>query len=110
MPKRGQRPTRHIVVTGLRGIPGVMGGVETHCEELLPRVLARHPELAVTVIGRQPYLPLKHNEVAGVKVVALPSPKRQSLEAIVSTFRAVLYARRARADLVHIHAVGPALV
>ena len=23
-----------IVVTGTRGIPGIMGGVETHCEEL----------------------------------------------------------------------------
>ena len=23
-----------IVVTGTRGIPNVMGGVETHCEEL----------------------------------------------------------------------------
>ena len=26
-----------IVVTGTRGIPNVMGGVETHCEELFPR-------------------------------------------------------------------------
>lgn len=27
-----------IVVTGTRGIPNVMGGVETHCEELFPRI------------------------------------------------------------------------
>ena len=26
-----------IVVTGTRGIPNVMGGVETHCEELFRR-------------------------------------------------------------------------
>ena len=26
-----------IVVTGTRGVPNVMGGVETHCEELFPR-------------------------------------------------------------------------
>ena len=25
-----------IIVTGTRGIPDVMGGVETHCEELFP--------------------------------------------------------------------------
>ena len=25
-----------LVVTGTRGIPNVMGGVETHCEELFP--------------------------------------------------------------------------
>ena len=27
-----------VVVTGTRGIPNIMGGVETHCEELLPRL------------------------------------------------------------------------
>lgn len=27
-----------IVVTGTRGIPNIMGGVETHCEELFPRM------------------------------------------------------------------------
>ena len=26
-----------IIVTGTPGIPNVMGGVETHCEELFPR-------------------------------------------------------------------------
>ena len=38
-----------LVVTGTRGIPDIMGGVETHCEELFPRIAAkgvdttRHP-------------------------------------------------------------------
>ena len=27
-----------IAVTGTRGIPGIQGGVETHCEELFPRL------------------------------------------------------------------------
>lgn len=30
-----------IVVTGTRGIPNIMGGVETHCEELFPRMVER---------------------------------------------------------------------
>ncbi len=30
-----------IVVTDTRGIPNVMGGVETHCEELFPRISTR---------------------------------------------------------------------
>ena len=30
-----------IVVTGTRGIPNIMGGVETHCEELFPRMVQR---------------------------------------------------------------------
>ena len=29
-----------ICVTGLRGFPHVMGGIESHCEELLPRIKA----------------------------------------------------------------------
>ena len=27
-----------IIVTGTRGIPDILGGVETHCEELYPRL------------------------------------------------------------------------
>ena len=41
-----------IVVTGTRGVPNVMGGVETHCEELFPRMVKRGFD--VTVIRRAP--------------------------------------------------------
>ena len=40
-----------IVVTGTRGIPGIMGGVETHCEELFPRIARKGFD--VTVIRRK---------------------------------------------------------
>ncbi len=30
-----------IVVVGLRGFPNIQGGVETHCEELFPRIVAQ---------------------------------------------------------------------
>ena len=36
-----------IVVTGTRGIPNVMGGVETHCEELFPRIAAMGADVTV---------------------------------------------------------------
>ena len=36
-----------IVVTGTRGIPNVMGGVETHCEELFPRIVAMGEDVAL---------------------------------------------------------------
>ncbi|EMD84327.1 Alpha-D-GlcNAc alpha-1,2-L-rhamnosyltransferase [Pacificimonas flava] len=101
---------RRIFVTGLRGLPGVMGGVETHCEELLPRIGADNPDLSFCVLGRQPYLPDASTEFQGIEVVALSSPKKVSLEAIVSTARSVWYARSRGADLMHIHAVGPALL
>lgn len=99
-----------ICVTGLRGIPGVMGGVETHCEELMPRIVARDPELEIEVCARAPYLHAPPATYHGVKVTALRSPRGRSTEAIGSTLAGVLHAWRNGADVVHIHAVGPALL
>ena len=39
-----------IVVVGTRGIPDIQGGVETHCEELYPRLAAMGHD--VTVVRR----------------------------------------------------------
>ena len=43
-----------VVVTGTRGIPGIMGGVETHCEELLPRLVKLGYD--ITIIRRKSYI------------------------------------------------------
>ena len=43
-----------ILVTGTRGIPNIMGGVETHCEELFPRLVERGFD--VTVVRRKSYV------------------------------------------------------
>lgn len=97
----------HAAVTGLRGIPGVMGGVETHCEELMPRLAARG--IDVTVFRRGRYVSDGRRKWHGVKLADIPSPKRRSFETIVHTLRAVWRAKWTGADLVHIHAVGPGL-
>lgn len=97
-----------IVVTGTRGIPDVMGGVETHCEELCPRLAALGVDM--TVVRRKSYVSDGLSQWKGVKLVDLPSPKRKAFEAIVHTFRAINYAARAKADIVHINAIGPALL
>ena len=36
-----------IVVTGTRGIPGIQGGVETHCQELYPLIADEQHEIIV---------------------------------------------------------------
>lgn len=97
-----------IVVTGTRGIPDVMGGVETHCEELFPRIVRRGFD--VTLIRRSNYVQDKRQEWRGVKLVTLPSPKKKSFEAIIHTFRAINKAKRLGADVLHVHAIGPALL
>ncbi len=99
-----------ICVTGLRGFPHVMGGIESHCEELLPRIKALWPDHRSVVLGRAPYLPAAETEHRGVEIIGIPCPRQQHLEAIVSTFLAVLSARKRGADLVHIHAIGPGLL
>ena len=76
-----------IVVTGTRGVPNIMGGVETHCEELFPRVAKRGFD--VTIIRRSNYVQDDLKEWNGVKLVTIPSPKKKSFEAIIHTFRAI---------------------
>lgn len=98
-----------IVVTGTRGIPNIMGGVETHCEELFPRIAKRGFD--VTVIRRTDYVKDDLKEWKGVKLVNIDSPKKKSFEAIIHTFRAINEAKRLKADIIlHIHAIGPALL
>lgn len=99
-----------VFVTGFRGIPAVMGGVESHCEELLPRVALLRPDVRFTVLGRRPYLTAWRSRFRGVEVQAMPAPRMQSLEAIVSTAVAAVYARLHGARILHLHAVGPALL
>lgn len=97
-----------VVVTGTRGIPNVMGGVETHCEELCPRLAAMGAD--VTVVRRASYVSDGMTEWKGVKLKDIASPKKKAFEAVVHTFRAVNYAAREHADIVHINAIGPAIL
>lgn len=98
-----------ICVTGLRGIPGVMGGVETHCEELLPRIAAIEPDIEIEVCCRAPYVDPAMTSFRHVALTPLYSPTGRISEALVSTLVGILHARLRGADAVHIHAVGPAL-
>lgn len=97
-----------IVVTGTRGIPNIMGGVETHCEELFPRIVLYGHE--VTVIRRDCYVHDSLSEWKGVNLIDIEAPKKKSFEAIVHTFRAINKAKKLGADVLHIHAIGPALL
>jgi len=98
-----------LFVTGLRGIPGVMGGVESHCEEILPRIARLDTDIDIEVLARRPYMPTKIADFEGVRITPLYSPKGRSTEAITSTMIGIFHAWRHGADIVHIHAIGPAL-
>lgn len=99
-----------VVVTGTRGIPYIMGGVETHCEELYPRLSKLGAE--IILIRRSCYVESDKDreQFKGVKLKDIYAPRKKSLEAIVHTFLAICYAKKHRADLIHIHAIGPGLM
>lgn len=109
-----------IVVTGTRGIPDISGGVETHCENLYPRIAAMGHD--VTVIRRRCYVTDKNRNpenvtdgkgntmYKGVKLVDLYTPRKKSLEAMIHTFLAVIKAKRMKADVLHVHAIGPSIM
>jgi glycosyltransferase involved in cell wall biosynthesis len=100
---------KRIFMMGLRGIPDVQGGVEKHVEAL--SVLLADKNYDVTVIGRRQYL----DHVApyrwrGVNVIPLFAPQSQYWETIINSVIGVFYAARHGADIIHIHAIGPALI
>ena len=97
-----------VMMLGLRGFPGVQGGIEKHVEQLVPRLVALG--CAVTVVTRSPYVkPITAFQGEGVRFLRVWAPRHRGLEAIVHTGLGVLVAGWTRPDVLHIHAIGPAL-
>ncbi|WP_139973361.1 glycosyltransferase family 4 protein [Ochrobactrum sp. CGA5] len=106
MVRNGKRP--RVMMLGLRGVPNVQGGVEKHVEELARLYVTKGWD--VEVIGRSPYLEKKQPYVwEGVRVTPIWAPTSMKFEAIVHTILGVLQAGFKRPDVLHIHAIGPAL-
>lgn len=100
-----------VCVIGLRGLPGVAGGVETHCEQLFPLLRGLRQADEFIILGRSPYLERSTYRYQGLEVVPVFALRSKYFEAISNAVLGVLYARfKAHADLVHIHAIGPSLV
>lgn len=97
-----------VVWLGLRGIPGVMGGVEAHAEQICPRLVDLG--CGTEVIVRSPYVPPGTTEFRGVRLRRLWAPRSKHLEAFAHSFLGVLYCALKRPDLVHIQAIGPAIM
>ncbi|HEY7244827.1 MAG TPA: glycosyltransferase family 4 protein [Xanthobacteraceae bacterium] len=97
-----------VTMLGLRGFPDVQGGVETHAQNLALQLV----ELGckVEVLTRSGYIPRGSSRSwRGIELVRLWSPRIKGLEAFVHSFLGVLRAACTRPDILHIHAIGPAL-
>ena len=96
-----------VAVVGCRGIPNVMGGIETHSQNLYPRLYDRGA--TIKIYARKPYTYPQRYVFKGVMVAPLRSFTCAGVEAFVHTFTAFLHSFISRPDIVHIHAVGPAI-
>jgi glycosyltransferase involved in cell wall biosynthesis len=96
------------MVLGIRGIPSVQGGVETHAEQLYERLAQLG--CSVEVIVRSPFVPADRRSFGAIRIRRIWAPRASGYEAIIHSLLGVLYAAVVRPDVLHIHAIGPAIV
>lgn len=95
-----------IAAIGFRGLPGLQGGVEKHCENIYTRMEGVH----IRVYRRKPYLnELSKKTYPNISYVDLPSTRIKGFEAVLHTFLCVLHIAFHRPDIVHIHNIGPGM-
>jgi glycosyltransferase involved in cell wall biosynthesis len=105
-----QKRRADICVLGLRGFPNVLGGVETHCEQILSRVSRQSPYRFV-VLARRGYVHHSRHINSRLEVRPIGAVRNKYLEALPNALLGALHAWVAvRPRILHIHAIGPALV
>jgi glycosyltransferase involved in cell wall biosynthesis len=97
-----------VMVLGVRGIPAVQGGIETHAEQLYARLA--NLGCNVEVLVRTPFVPSGRVSFGSVRLRRIWAPRTPGYEALVHSVLGVLYAGLTRPDVLHIHAIGPAIV
>lgn len=95
-----------VAFIGARGVVSKYSGIESYYEE----VGARLAEMGydVTVYCRNYFTP----DVArykGMRLVRLPTVRTKHLDTVVHTFLSTIHAMFSAGDIVHFHALGPAL-
>ncbi len=95
-----------IAFIGGRGVMSKYSGIETSYEEIGRRMVDLGHE--VTVYCRSYFTPrsARHN---GMRLVRLPTIRCKSLETLVHTALCTVHASFGNCDVVHYHALGPAL-
>ncbi len=97
-----------IAVIGAKGLPAKQGGIEHHCQELYSRIVEQGH--SVDLFARSSYTnSLHHYDVQGIRVFPLPSVKFKGVDALFCSALAGVVSRRMPYDIVHFHALGPAL-
>jgi glycosyltransferase involved in cell wall biosynthesis len=100
------KPMLRIAFIGGRGVVSKYSGVETYYEEIGKRLAEMGHQ--VTAYCRTYFTPPgKQHE--GMQVVRLPTIRSKHLETLVHTFLSTIHVLVQPCDVVHYHALGPAL-
>jgi glycosyltransferase involved in cell wall biosynthesis len=103
----GRRRALRVTMLGIRGFPDVQGGAEKHAEKLSCALTTLGCE--VEAIVRSAYVPKTQKHWRGIAFNRLWAPRISGAEAFVHTFLGVLRAAVDRPDILHLHAIGPAV-
>ena len=102
----GASPGLRVAFIGGRGVVSQYSGIETYYEEVGSRLAQMGHE--VTIYCRNYFTPdLPHYRK--MRLVRLPTLRTKHLDTLVHTFLSTLHACRQKYDIVHFHALGPAL-
>ncbi|MFB2875820.1 glycosyltransferase family 4 protein [Floridanema aerugineum] len=99
-----------IAVIGVKGLPAKQGGIEHHCEEIYPRLVAQGH--SVDLFARSSYTEstsLESYDYKGVKVVSLPCLYAGGMDALLSSALGAIASGTEQYDIVHFHALGPSI-
>lgn len=109
-PCRPQRATSEtslrVAFIGGRGVISKYSGIESYYEEVGKRLAAKGHE--ITIYCRSYFTPIVP-EYNGMRLVRLPTFRTKHLETLVHTVLSTIHAITSQYDIVHYHALGPAL-
>ncbi len=98
---------KRLAIIGIRGFPGVQGGVESHCQQLIPGF---SDDYICTVYRRKPYLTaLSQTTYPNIRFIDLPSTRIKGFEAVWHTMLCCMHLLFHRVDVVNIHNIGPGM-
>ncbi|MGB7247806.1 MAG: glycosyltransferase family 4 protein [Phormidesmis sp.] len=97
-----------IAVIGSKGLPPNQGGIEHHCAEVYPRMVAAGHR--VDLYARASYNGAdRANAYKGVKITTVPSVRVKGVDAFAASGISAAIAASRSYDIVHFHALGPSL-
>ncbi|NEP55403.1 MAG: glycosyltransferase family 4 protein, partial [Moorea sp. SIO3C2] len=99
-----------IAVIGSKGLPPKQGGIEHHCAEIYPRIVAQGHD--VDLYARSSYTQMSAQDIydyEGVRVTSIPSLPFRGLDALLTSALAAIIASTRNYDVIHFHALGPSL-